>query len=441
MNILIVDDNANNRMILKLLLEDYTEDNDFEFSIDEAEDGSVAVKKCDEQKYDIVLMDIMMPVMDGIEATRLIRDAHPDIMIIAVSAVNDTDRQKNILSSGAEDYISKPVNSDIFTSRISNYITLVNARNHKRQNENYVNLFTKEIYSRNTKFMIHSEDSLSEFWEFFLLNAKEKYDGLSDIVRTIFSIADTHVRLSINSNIYVEESEDNQYFTLTDIEKLPPKIIDLILKKNAITDCYKISNFKISFEIKKVCSAEVVKEDVVKTIESTPVEIQEEVIATPIDMSDHVSKELVVFDYMDPDDLLDLEEYAGKLNSLLLIAGAGDITGEEIEEMYTYLDRLGSILSTYSDVYTISKALSELSLDMSNYAEEFAQNSEALGPICKAFSNDLSSWIQMSFHTGAPSVDFMNDTIAVNCQTISSMLKMNDEGSSSEDELDDIFDF
>ena len=68
------------------------------------------------------------------------------------------------------------------------------------------------------------------------------------------------------------------------------------------------------------------------------------------------------------------------------------------------------------------------------------KKSSLIGPLCKAFSSDMNSWIQMSFYTGAPSIDFMNDTIAVNTQTINSMLSMNDEVT-GEEELDDIFDF
>ena len=167
MNILLVDDNSNNRMILKLLLDDYSEENKIKFNIDEAGDGVTAVKKCKDKTYDIIFMDIVLPNIDGIEATKIIRDMQKEVMIIAVSAIDDTIKQREILSSGAEDYISKPINSDIFVSRISNYITLVKARSHVRRNEYYVNLFTKAVYSRNTKFMIHSEDSISEFWEFF----------------------------------------------------------------------------------------------------------------------------------------------------------------------------------------------------------------------------------------------------------------------------------
>ena len=439
MNILIVDDNANNRMILKLLLEDYSDEHSIDFHVDEAADGIQAVDKCDSHDFDIVLMDIMMPNMDGIEATRAIRETDPSIMIIAVSAVDDSVRQKQILNNGAEDYISKPVNSDIFTSRLSNYITIISGRSHERENEYNINLFTKKIYNRNTKFMIQSEDGLSEFWEFFLLTNETKYDDLSDVIRTLFSIADTQVRLDISSEIYIEESDDNQYFTLTHIDRLPEMVLELILKKNSPPCEYKIKNDKISFELNKVST--VIEEPVYDNIDiAQELDAQEDMVM-PIDTASYESKELTVYDYIDEDDMIDLEEYSGKLSSLMLVAGSADITVEEIGEITSYLDKIGSILSTYTEVYAISKALTELSIDMSAHINEFIENAEALGPMCKAFSNDMSSWIHMSFHTGAPSEDFMNDTIVVNSQTIGSMLKMNDEPAGGDEEFDDIFDF
>jgi two-component system chemotaxis response regulator CheY len=450
MNILIVDDNKNNRMILRLLLEDYMEENKgVEFDLDEAEDGLQAVEKCSEKEFDIVLMDIMMPNMDGIEATKIIRQNNKKAIIIAVSAVDDSDRQKLILNNGAEDYISKPVNADIFVSRISNYIKLSQGRTHTRNNKKEINLFSNNIYSRHTKFIVTSEDSLSEFWEFFLLNARKKYDNLSDIVRAIFSISDARLRLSTDTEIYVEESDELQYFTITDIDTLPPKIIELILKKNGIKQDYKIADSKVSFLLNKTFSESeddeelfvqnkqeaVVNESSVPAVE----EFKEEEIASPLQYA--ASVELQVFDYLEEEDLYELEEYAGKLNSIMLVVGSGGVSEDEVTDIYTYLDRIGSILSTYSEVYDISKALNGLSVDMSSHIQEFIANSDALGPMCKAFSNDMSKWIEQTFHTGAPSIDFMNDTIVVNCQTIGGMLKMDEAPAEGADDFDDIFDF
>ncbi|MFA6195668.1 MAG: response regulator [Sulfurimonas sp.] len=445
MDILIVDDNTNNRLILKLLLEDYAENHEgIEFHIQEASDGLEAVQMCKNSSYDMVLMDIMMPNMDGIEATRIIRNLDTKIMIIAVSAVDDSARKKLILDNGAEDYISKPINADVFISRMNNYRILIETRKHSKKNVSKKNLFSDKIYKRHTKFIINSEDALSEFWEFFLLNARKKCDNLSDIVRTIFSIADVQVRLSIESGVYVEESDEAQYFTLTNIESIPSHDIDFILKKNNLTSRYLIGEGKIAFELTKpqlVSNEDTasVEEKIVSKMDILKEEKAVEVTASPLVLQQ--SQELEVFDYIHGEDLYDLEEYAGKLNSLMLIVGSGDINEDEIIDIYTYLEKIAGILASYTEVYAISQAVTSLSIDMATHMPEFMKNSEALGPMCKAFSKDMSNWIEMSFYTGAPSVQFMNDTIVVNCQTISSMLKMDEATADGGEDFDDIFDF
>jgi len=444
MNVLIVDDNKNNRMILGLLLEDYMDEHEgVSFDMDEAVDGLDAVRKCDEKSYDIVFMDIMMPNMDGIEATKLIRQKHKKLMLIAVSAVDDNERQKEILSNGAEDYISKPVNSDIFNRRVSNYVNLLKSRvspSHTISNDDEINLFTKEVYSRYTKFMLSSEDALSELWEYYLLDGEEKFDSLSDVVRTIFSLGEVQIRLKIKSSLFVEENEEFKFFTITNVDDVPAKVIELLLKKNEVSCPYKIVEDKLSFKLARL----ELEEETIALSESLSVslpvisapDIVEEV-ASPVE---YVSADLEVYDYIDDEDMSDLEEYAGRLGSLMLIVGSGDVSEDEAIEIYTYIEKIGSILSTYSEVYIIAKSLSALASDMSTHIPEFIENSEALGPMCAAFSKDLTHWIEQSFHTGAPSVDFMNDTIAVNCQTIGGMLKM-DEAPAQDDDFDDIFDF
>lgn len=447
MNVLIVDDNKNNRMILSLLLEDYMDEHDgVSFDMDEAIDGLDAVSKCDEKTYDIVFMDIMMPNMDGIEATKIIRQKHKKLMLIAVSAVDDTERQKEILSNGAEDYISKPVNSDIFNRRISNYVSLLKSRDESATqaitNDAKINLFTKEVYHRYTNFMLHTEDALSELWEYYLLDGEENFENLSDVIRTIFSIGEVQIRLNIQSSLFVEENENFKFFTLTNIDAVPPKILKLLIKKNEVTCEYKIAEDKLSFKLKK-CEEDNLEIDYVEVpvvVAPTVVEeivLPEEVISSQID---YTSVELEVYDYIEDEDMSDLEEYSGRLSSLMLIVGSGDVSEDEAVEISTYIEKIGSILSPYSEVYVISKSLSELASDMSTHISEFIQNSEALGPMCAAFSKDLTNWIEQSFHTGAPSIDFMNDTIVVNCQTIGSMLKM-DEAPADGDDFDDIFDF
>ncbi len=442
MKILIVDDNTTNRMVLDAYLDDYMEsDSSIQFEIDMAKDGVEAVAMAKETQYNLIFMDINMPNMDGVEASKIIRSLDATVMIIAVSAAEDEEKKIEILNNGAEDYISKPVDADIFHSRLKNYILLSQARKKENVNAKGINLYTNKVFSRHTTFLLDSEDSVAEFWEFFLLNVRKKSDHLSDVIRAIVAIVDKQIPIENSNKVYIEESNDKQYFTLVGISVLPLQVIKLLLKKNNISDGYKLTKEKLSFCLLKTKQYE--EERVIEKVEEPKVEVVE---ASTVAPSVHTnvslqSQTLQVFDYLDSDDLLDLEEYADSLNSLMLLVGGGALEAEDIMEMCTYLDQISALLAPYTEVYAISTALADLSACLSSHIDAFQTHSATLGPMCNAFSNDLLGWIKQSFHTGAPSVDFMNDTIVVNSQTIASMLKMDEASPASDDDFDDIFDF
>jgi hypothetical protein len=71
---------------------------------------------------DLILMDIRMPVMDGIEATKLIKEIKPDICIIAQTAYAFTEERLKILSIGCDDYLSKPLDSNKVIELINKYL-------------------------------------------------------------------------------------------------------------------------------------------------------------------------------------------------------------------------------------------------------------------------------------------------------------------------------
>ena len=110
--ILIVDDNPNNLYLVRFLLEHEGH------QVDEAHDGQQAVEAMDKTPYTLILMDIQMPVMDGLTATRIIKEKHPDVVVIAVTArVMQNDRE-SILAAGCDGYIEKPLNIENFTAQI-----------------------------------------------------------------------------------------------------------------------------------------------------------------------------------------------------------------------------------------------------------------------------------------------------------------------------------
>ena len=106
-NILICDDAAFMRMMIKDILtkNGYT-------VVGEAENGAKAVEKYAELKPDLVLMDITMPEMDGIQALKKIKEADPSATVIMCSAMGQQARVIESIQSGAKDFIVKPFQAD-----------------------------------------------------------------------------------------------------------------------------------------------------------------------------------------------------------------------------------------------------------------------------------------------------------------------------------------
>ena len=106
-NILICDDAAFMRMMIK----DILTKNGYNIA-GEAENGQKAVEKYAELKPDLVLMDITMPEMDGIEALKRIKAADPSASVIMCSAMGQQAMVIESIQSGAKDFIVKPFQAD-----------------------------------------------------------------------------------------------------------------------------------------------------------------------------------------------------------------------------------------------------------------------------------------------------------------------------------------
>ncbi|WP_018127790.1 PAS domain-containing hybrid sensor histidine kinase/response regulator [Balneola vulgaris] len=119
-NLLLVEDHKINRLLIKSLLDQWRVKHDW------AQNGEEALEKLTNDKFDIILMDVQMPVMDGIEATMAIRNQlKMDIPIIALTAnavKGDTDRCKE---AGMNDYLTKPFDPSTLYNKIINQL-LVN---------------------------------------------------------------------------------------------------------------------------------------------------------------------------------------------------------------------------------------------------------------------------------------------------------------------------
>ena len=102
--ILVIEDEAAIRRVLVKIL---SEEND-KYEVSEAEDGLVGIDMIKNDDYDLVLCDIKMPKMDGVEVLEAVRKIKPETPMVMISGHGDLDTAVNTMRLGAFDYISKP---------------------------------------------------------------------------------------------------------------------------------------------------------------------------------------------------------------------------------------------------------------------------------------------------------------------------------------------
>jgi two-component system, sensor histidine kinase and response regulator len=113
--ILIVDDQQDNVFLLEMLMRRQPE-----FVVNSVENGLQAVAYCLENTVDLVLMDVMMPVMDGNTATRKLREHFDEsaLPVIMITTLSDVDNLVKSFDAGANDYVTKPIEWNALRSRI-----------------------------------------------------------------------------------------------------------------------------------------------------------------------------------------------------------------------------------------------------------------------------------------------------------------------------------
>lgn len=136
--ILIIEDEAAIRRVLKKII---SEENDA-YQVEEAEDGLQGLEMIMKQEYDLILCDIKMPKMDGVEVLEKVKKINSEVPIVMISGHGDLDTAVNTMRLGAFDYISKPPDLNRLLNTVRNALdrkTLVveNKRLKKKVSKNY----------------------------------------------------------------------------------------------------------------------------------------------------------------------------------------------------------------------------------------------------------------------------------------------------------------
>ncbi len=182
MKILVADDEKDLARATRMIL------NYSGYDVDVAYNGKEALEKVKNDNYDIIILDIMMPIMDGIEALKEMRKAGINTPIILLTAKAGIDDKVEGLDAGANDYLTKPFNKKELLARIRALTRTNEEKEQKYQIGNIIfNKETAEISS--SKAALHLSNKECELMEMLLKNSEKKI-ARSDIYKRIWQDED-----------------------------------------------------------------------------------------------------------------------------------------------------------------------------------------------------------------------------------------------------------
>ena len=163
--ILIIEDEAAIRRVLKKIIE---EEND-QYKVQEAEDGLSGIEIIKDNDFDLVLCDIKMPKMDGVEVLEKAKKIKPEIPFVMISGHGDLDTAVNTMRLGAFDYIYKPPDLNRLLNTVRNALdkkelVVENKRLKKKVSKNYEMIGESQAISHINQISLraHVETSRSE---------------------------------------------------------------------------------------------------------------------------------------------------------------------------------------------------------------------------------------------------------------------------------------
>lgn len=221
--LLIVDDIEDNRLVLRAICRKIEG-----FEIQEAEDGLEAIEKADSWAPHIILMDIMMPRMDGFQASKAIKERYPEIVIMAVTAVIDPQMEENMASIGVGTYIRKPIDKELIRFKLQSFAAILRGKKgcyKSLTKKEALNPFNKDIRNFKIMFDIIDADAMMDFGIWILSRCEDRFMGVCSrvdaTIELFYELMRQGIKQSYAVSIIIEENFEELYITL----KLPEAIV------------------------------------------------------------------------------------------------------------------------------------------------------------------------------------------------------------------------
>ena len=239
-NVLVVDDDP---VILELLATNVEE---FGFNCVKAEDGTDAVEKLEKETFSIVLTDMMMPNMDGMQLLQHIRANYPQIDVIVITGYDHTFTYTDVIKAGASDFISKPFDSDELQAKLNRVVREQKLIRQLERHSIYDGL--TDIYNRryfDIKLMEETQRAQRQGYDIFLglvdvdnlkgYNDESGHQAGDHLLKTVGGILKQSIRENVDLAFRYGGDEFGVIFSQVDMEHIVD-VADRILEKYRLHD-------------------------------------------------------------------------------------------------------------------------------------------------------------------------------------------------------------
>lgn len=196
------------------------------YSVTTVSNGKEALEMMEKEQFDLLISDIMMPVMDGYELVRQMRDANEEMPVLMITAKDAFDDMEEGFSSGTDDYMVKPVNVDEMLLRVGALLRRAKIIHERRQTigATVMEMDTFTVTSDNEKLILPQK-------EFMLLYKMASYPGkiftrqqLMDDIWGYDSETDTHT-VEVHISRLREKFKDNRDFEIVTMRGVGYKVV------------------------------------------------------------------------------------------------------------------------------------------------------------------------------------------------------------------------
>ncbi len=213
LRLLIVDDVEVNRLTLASVCRKLEG-----FEIREACDGLDAIAVAEAWHPHIILMDVLMPNLDGIEASKRIKSRFPDTIIIVLTAVIDPQMEENISSIGVAAYVHKPIDPDLIRYKLRSFAALLRSKEGdyaKLSAKEALNPFSGDVRHFKTIFDIRDPEGMMDFGIWILSRCEDAGCGKVDpMIELFYELMRRGVREAEPLSIIIEESFEEIFVTM-----------------------------------------------------------------------------------------------------------------------------------------------------------------------------------------------------------------------------------